>query len=81
MPILSLNLNGDNAWPDLKDRPVHNYNEPIEMVLLDGGMASGKPSVAIRLDIDGGSIIAQTSAALFVNAARLIEAKYPNLFD
>lgn len=81
MPALTVKLDGDNAWPDLATRHVHNHNEAIEVAVLEKGMSSGKPSVAIRIDIDGGSIIAQTSAALFVTAARMIHAKYPDLLD
>lgn len=83
MPVLTVKFDGDNAWPDLKDRAlhVHDYQDPIEVAVLDSGMSSGKPSVAFRLDIDGGTIIAQTSAQLFVQAARMIHAKYPNLLD
>lgn len=81
MPALNVTFDGDNAWPDLATRPIHNHNGEIAVAVLDKGMASGKPSVAIRLDIDGGSVIAQTSAALFVQAARMIQARYPNLLD
>lgn len=81
MPALTVKFDGEAAWPDLATRHVHNHNEPIEVAVLEKGMASGKPSVAIRLDIEGGSIIAQTSAALFVQAARMIHAKYPDLLD
>lgn len=81
MPALTVKFDGDTAWPDLATRHVHNHNEPIEVAVLDKGMASGAPSVAIRLDVEGGSIIAQTSAKLFVQAGRMILAKYPDLLD
>lgn len=81
MPALTVKFYGDNAWPDLKDRPVQDTTQPIEVAVLEAGMASGKPSVAIRIDIDGGSIIAQTSASLFVQAGRMIHARFPDLLD
>lgn len=78
-------LAGDNAWPDLKDKEiVHLANNapPIQVAALPGGMASGRPSVALRLDLpDGRVVIAETTARLFVSAGRAIAARYPDLFD
>jgi hypothetical protein len=77
--------NGDNCWPDLRDKPiVHLANDapPIAVAVLDGGMASGKPSLTLRLDLpDGRTVLAETSARLFCSAARAIMAKYPDLFE
>jgi hypothetical protein len=40
-------------------------------------MVSGKPSIAIRLDLDdGSSVVAETSLALFLMAADAFKAKY-----
>ncbi len=78
-------LEGDNAWPDLRDKPlIHLANNapPIQVAVLDAGMTSGHPSVAIRIDLpDGQTVMAETSARLFVSAGRAIEAKFPGLFD
>lgn len=85
MPALTISLEGDKSWPDLKDRPFIHLAEgapPIQVAVLDGGMTSGLPSVAIRLDLpDGRVVVAETSARLFVTAAREISARYPKLFD
>jgi len=82
---LSVILNGDNAWPDLKDKPIIHLGSGgpmIQVAVLEGGMASGLPSVAIRLDLpDGQVVIAETSARLFCTAAKAIMAKYPDLFE
>lgn len=44
---------------------------------LKAGMASGKPSVAIRLDLpDGKVVIAETSLALFLGAASALHTKF-----
>lgn len=60
----------------------------IAFVCLDGGMRSGKPSVAFAFEIpghytDAGSVfvIAESTARLFCTAARAIEARYPDLFE
>lgn len=85
MPTLITLLNADNAWPELKDKSIiHLANDapPIQIGVLDRGMSSGRPSVAIRIDLpDGRYVIAETSARLFVGAARAIHARHPNLFD
>ena len=85
MTALNINLNGDGAWPDLKDKPVIHLGEgapPIGLVVLDGGMSSGRPSVALRLELpDGQTVIAEMSARLFCSAAHTIMAKYPKLFE
>ena len=77
-------LEGDAAWPDLSGKEVihlGNDSPPIQVAILDAGMTSGRPSVGIRLDLpDGQSVLAETSACLFVSAARTIEARYPKLF-
>lgn len=84
MISMTIILEGDNAWPDLKDKDFVHLREgpPIQVAVLDQGMSSGRPSVAMRIDLpDGSSIVAETSARLFATAARAIMAKYPDLFD
>lgn len=80
-----VNLDGDNAWPELKDKPfIHlgNGSPAIQVAVLENGMASGRPSVALRLDLpDGQHVVAETSARLFCSAARAIMARYPDLFE
>lgn len=81
---MTIILNGDNAWPDLQDKDIiHLANDapPLQVATLDGGLASGRPSVAIRIDLpDGKTIVAETTARLFCSAAKAIQAKYPDLF-
>lgn len=82
---MTIILDGDNAWPDLKDKDiVHLANgaKPVQVAVLPGGLRSGRPSVALRIDLpDGRVVIAETTARLFVTAARAIMARYPDLFD
>lgn len=69
-------LDGNNAWPDLQDRGVHEVQK-LAITALDRGMASGKPSVAIRLDLEDGTVVvAQTSLVLFLSAADALKARY-----
>lgn len=85
MSHINLILHGDGAFADLgkelEKAVLVPADSPISVALLDRGMVSGRPSVAIRLDLpDGKSVIAQTSARLFVTAARAIMARHPDLF-
>ncbi len=85
MIAVVIKLDGDNAWPDLDGKEiVHLANDapPMQVAVLDMGMTSGRPSVAVRLDLpDGRTVVAETSARLFCSAARAIMAKYPGLFE
>ena len=83
MPHLKLILDAEPHWPELaqqRERLIHLENSapPIQIASLPGGMASGKTSVCLRLDLpDGRVVLAQTSLALFLTAAAALEAKYP----
>jgi hypothetical protein len=86
---MTVNLDGDNAWPELREKmgtdqiiDLMDSGQTLKVAVLESGMASGAPSVALRFDLpDGRSVIAQTSAKLFVGAARMILARYPSLMD
>lgn len=76
LPVI---LDGDGAWTDVDPSTVLK-SEKIEIAVLENGMASGLPSVAFRIDLpDGQVVVAQTSAVLFLNAARVIAARYRDL--
>lgn len=81
MPHMRIMLNGDNVWPDLKDKldDVINVENIDAVTVLGGSMVSGMASVAFRIELpDGKTVIAQTSLALFLTAARAFHAKYPD---
>ena len=80
---LTIVLDGDNAWPDLYNRDdVIHATSSIQIAVLEQGMESGRPSVTIRIDLpDGRTVLAQTSARLFCQAARILMAKHPDLLD
>jgi hypothetical protein len=81
MPTIELKIDGQGgAFHDLlsacatKEAP-HNY--PIRIESLDHGMASGAPSVAIYLQVDGHHVVfAQTTVKLFIMAAAALHGKY-----
>ena len=69
------------AWPELADNPLVRDGLIAGLAVLDKGMGSGRPSVALRIEVEGKPVIAQTSARLFCTAARAIMVKYPDLFE
>lgn len=81
--MIPMTIKFDGRWDDLKEEQVrYATDKPLEVIVLDKGMASGRPSVAFRIDLpDGTSVIAETSARLFCTAANAVTAKYPDLFE
>jgi hypothetical protein len=74
-------LDGDDAWPELANNQVF-AGELRGVAVLGHGTTEGRPSVTFRVDLDGGkTVLAQTSARLFCTAAKMIMAKYPDLFE
>ena len=86
MAYITMIMDGDNCWPDLKDnldKVIHLANDapPLQVALLDKGMTSGRPSVMLRIDLpDGRVVLAETSLRLFALACRAFASKYPDLF-
>lgn len=77
-PIIDIKLQGDNAWPDLKDKGVHNGGSVWRIVALTGGMVSGRTSLTLRLDLpDGNAVIAETSVNAWLAAADILRAAFP----
>lgn len=75
-----LSIDDEPPWPEVSDDDLSNH--PPEIVILDKGMGSGHPSVAIKsLTSEGKPVVVQTSARLFCTVARAIMARYPELFD
>jgi hypothetical protein len=78
--MLALHLFLDEpAFPDLADHPerVIHVTTPLSLAGLAGGMASGKPSVALRVDLpDGRVVLTETSLALLVAAVKGLMARY-----
>lgn len=67
------------AFPDLSAHPerIVHVTTPLSITGLAGGMGSGKPSVALRIDLpDGRSVVAETSLALLLTAVRGLVARY-----
>jgi hypothetical protein len=73
---LRIDLNGDDAWPELRNKEFSS-GMATHVAVLPNGTAGGKPSIAIRGKLDDGSeVVLQTTWNLFYTAARAIEARY-----
>lgn len=84
--MLGISITFDEpAWPDLAEILEQGLiipTEDISVAVLDGGTDAGRPSVALRINLDDGRVVvAQTSARLFCAAARAITGRYPDLFE
>ena len=79
MAELHIHLVGDNCWPDLvekRDKVIH-ITDDMEIAALSGGMTSGRPSVALRINLpDGQVVVAELSMRLFLMAAHAFTARY-----
>ena len=80
---IDLKLDGDGAWPDLGAKRqagelVHlGEGSTIGVIVLEGGMSSGRASVAFRIDLpDGRVVVAETSWRLLAMACRAIAARH-----
>jgi len=73
---LSIDLNGDNAWPELRGQEF-GHGIATHVAVLSNGTSGGKPSVAIRGKLDDGTeVVIETTWNLLYSAARAIEARY-----
>jgi hypothetical protein len=85
LTIIFIGKGEDGPWRDLQDKPIihlGNGTKAIQIGVLEGGMTSGLPSVALRIDLpDGQTVIAETSARLFVSAGNAVQARYPDLLE
>lgn len=74
---LSITLE-EPLWPDVDRSRVVHVTEGMSIGGLTDGMVSGKPSVAIRVDLPDSDqvVIAETSLALFLSAADALKARF-----
>lgn len=90
-PSITIKLDGDNAWPDLRELPsgamIHLSNPDWEFAGLEGGMQSGLASVAIRVNLPEGItlggpeprvLVLETSLRALRAAVRALAARYPD---
>jgi hypothetical protein len=75
MPGLQVIMDGDGCWPDLRERGFERA-EISGVALLENGTVGGNPTITVRCELaDGKVVLAETTYALFANAARAFEAR------
>lgn len=69
-PHVRVHLDGDGCWKDLNDKTVYQTVK-MELASLSAGMAGGRPSVALRIDLtDDVVVMAECSLDLFEDTIR-----------
>ena len=75
MTGLKILLEGDGALFHVRDRVVEG--EMTTILLLPGGMGSGRPSIGVVIETpDGKVVLGQTSLSLLLTAAELFKGKH-----
>lgn len=76
MIALRIVPDGDGQFPEMEGKTVHR-TERLTVTALTGGLASGKPSVALIAQLDDGSFVfCETTLALFLSAADALRARH-----
>jgi hypothetical protein len=72
MPDISVKVIRENDAPPMlgKDVAIHYGESHLDCYVLEGGMGSGHPSVAIVADTADGLVVIETSLLAFQAAAR-----------
>ena len=73
-------LEADEHWHDLLDKEViylGNEASQVEIVAMPGGMASGRTSISIRIDLpDGRVVILETALYELEHAVQTIQERF-----
>lgn len=73
MPVLSVITNGDNCWPDLKQKGFIE-GRWVGIARLPNGTVQGNATVTVRIELpDGRTVLAETTLALLSSAVRAFE--------
>lgn len=80
MPHLTLKLEGNGAlreWAEQVTSIRQAADDELVVIVLDGGMESGAPSVSLAAKLqDGSGVFLETSLALFLTAADAMRARF-----
>ena len=72
---LSIVLNGDNCWPELKERGFVR-GQLVAIARLPLGTNEGRSTVCIRVELpDGRTVLAETTLRLMQNAIRAFDVR------
>lgn len=74
---INLKLLGDGVLEGFPEEKIIRIRDPITISTLEGGLKSGRPSLAIIIDLpDGRKVMAETSAKLFIDTAAIVRSRY-----
>lgn len=76
MPNINVKVVGLTDPPPIEGRPVlyHHDGSSLELFVLNAGMQSGQPSVALVADTDDGLIVIETSLLVLLAGANAAKA-------
>ena len=83
MAAIRLLLDGDLALADLvgREADIIHLTDIFTVAALEGGMESGLPSLAIRLDLpDGRVVVQETSLGAWIMATAALRGRFPEAF-
>lgn len=74
---------GERLWPDLRreleksGKTLYHLQDKLAVAGLEQGMASGKPSIAMRFDLaDGNVLVAEISLELLLTIADAMRGRF-----
>jgi len=68
-------------WPDVDREAMIHDTEPWDVCILEAGMSSGKPSVALRFNLpDGKVLVSETSLAMLIAVMAGARGAFPAEF-
>jgi len=77
MPSMRILMNAEGSLGGIDPSKIIHTTEPFTVATLAGGMESGTPSVAFIITLpDGRVVLAETSLALFQEAARMFATRF-----
>lgn len=68
-------------WADLNPEDIVHVVDKMKVAVLENGMASGKPSIAIRIDLEDSAVVAETSLEVFASFIVMARAAFPEVFE
>lgn len=84
MPEATVHITRIGDPPPLQETGSHTYlpNAELQFVILEGGMGSGRCSVAILVPMpDGRSVLAETSLSILSSVVIAARGAFPREFD
>jgi hypothetical protein len=83
MLTLSIIMDGDSAWPDLKKKDesgeLVQVSTGLQIAVLSRVEKDAPTTVCLRVDLpDGRTVLAETTLRLLATAVRAFQSRYPN---